>query len=109
MPTIRFPSILYSGSTSLTVTLFSGNAGQQIAIRMQSEDFDTALFLRGPDGQFVGASFDCQGDGTNSCIPFDTLQGGRLSLPSTGTYTIEATTSSIGATGSYSLTVSEEE
>lgn len=82
---------------------FTGNAERQISIQMQSGDFDTRLTLYGPDGRFLDSNNDCPGDGTNSCIPDDTLQGGRLSLPSTGTYTITAS----GATGNYSLTVSE--
>jgi len=86
---------------------FSGNEGQQISIRMQSVEVDTFLFLVGPDGELVDSNDDCPGDGLNSCIPFNTLEGGFVILPSDGTYAIEATSFGSGQTGSYSLTVSE--
>ena len=52
---------------------FSGNSGQQISILLESEDFDTFIFLVGPDGLLVNANDDCLDGGRNSCLPFDHL------------------------------------
>ncbi|MGH7965480.1 MAG: pre-peptidase C-terminal domain-containing protein, partial [Candidatus Binatia bacterium] len=87
---------------------FSGTAGQPLVIRLQSQNFDTVLTLIGPDGQIVDSNDDCPGDGVNSCIPSGALSGQVVSLPSTGTYTIEVTSFAPQATGGYSLTVSDE-
>jgi hypothetical protein len=46
---------------------------------------------------------DCPGAGLNSCIPINAVSGDALTLPSSGTYRIEATSYVQGVTGSYSL------
>jgi beta-propeller repeat-containing protein/BACON domain-containing protein/all-beta uncharacterized protein/S-layer family protein len=79
---------------------FSGTAGQGVAISL-SAGYDTYLYLVAP-GNSVIASDDDGGGGTNSRIPAGT---GFFALPTSGTYTIEATTLSINQTGPYTLTL----
>jgi V8-like Glu-specific endopeptidase len=78
---------------------FSGTARQQVAIQLTSSTFDTFLYLIGPDGRVL-ARDDNGGGGTNSRIP---PGSGYYTLPSSGTYTIEVTSYSPNATGSYTL------
>ena len=81
---------------------FNGTTGQQIAISMSSGTFDTFLFLRRPDGTVLTQDDD-GGGGTNSRIP---ASSGFLTLPTTGVYTILASSFSPSTTGSYALTLS---
>ena len=76
---------------------FSGVAGQQITVSLSSSAFDTYLYLLGPGGQFLTQDDD-GGGGTNSRIV--------ITLPSTGTYTIESTSFPQNVIGSYSLSLS---
>lgn len=79
---------------------FTGTAGQQIAITM-SGAFDTFLYLVGPTGTQL--TFDDDGGGgTNSRIP---ATSGFFSLPSSGTYTIQASAFALGTGGSYTLSL----
>jgi hypothetical protein len=84
---------------------FSGTAGQQIFIAMSSGTFDTYLFLDSPSSQTI-AQDDDGGGGTNSRIP---ANAGFLTLPSSGSYRIFATSFSAsgatGSTGSYSISL----
>lgn len=80
---------------------FTANAGQSIAIDMSSTQFDTYLYLIGPSGSVV-ASDDDGGSDTSSRIPSGS---GAFTLPTTGTYTIEATSFLPQATGTFSLTL----
>jgi len=76
---------------------FNASLNQVVTIRMRSSQFDTYLFLVQPDGStLLALNDDCLGDGLNSCL-YD------VTLPVVGTYTIEATSFTTGATGSYSL------
>lgn len=79
-----------------------------MAIRLQSPDFDTMVFLAGPNGLLVASNDQCPQDGNNSCIPANAVNNGVIPLPRTGTYTIEVTSYFEQATGSYTLTVTEE-
>jgi hypothetical protein len=81
---------------------FSGTAGQQVAIQLTSSAFDTFLYLIGPEGRVL-AQDNNGGGGTNSRIP---PGSGYYTLPSSGTYTIEVTSYSPNATGSYTLSLS---
>ena len=85
---------------------FIGTAGQQIAIAMNSVEFDTFLFLNNPSNQTI-AQDDDGGGGTNSRIP---AFNGFFILPATGTYRIYATSYSpdgqTGSTGTYSISLS---
>lgn len=62
---------------------FSGFAGQSVTIDMQSEDFDTLLYLFGPDGSRISSNDD-NDDSTNSRIE-------GFELPEDGVYLIFAT------------------
>jgi len=79
---------------------FTGTAGQGVAITL-SAAFDTYLYLVGPDNAILVADDD-GGGGTNSRIPEGS---GFFTLPTIGTYTIEATSISINQTGAYTLTL----
>jgi trimeric autotransporter adhesin len=77
---------------------FSGTGGRIATITMSSSNFDTYLYLRDQAGTVI-RSDDDGGGGTNSRISF--------TLPSTGTYTIEATSYSTYSTGAYTLTFTQ--
>ncbi|HMY75889.1 MAG TPA: NF038122 family metalloprotease, partial [Blastocatellia bacterium] len=79
---------------------FTGTAGQRIAIGLESNAFDAYLFLL--FGQNIVEENDDGGGGTNSRIPANT---GFLTLPSSGTYVIAATSYDAGETGNYSLSL----
>jgi subtilase family serine protease/subtilisin-like proprotein convertase family protein len=81
---------------------FTGTAGQQVAIAMNSTALDTYLFLlQGTGSSFtVLASNDDSGNSLNARVPANT---GFLTLPATGTYTIEATSFGAGAVGAYTV------
>ena len=84
---------------------FSGTAGQQVAIQMDSSVFDTYLYLVNLNNELIDEDDD-GGVSINSRIPADS---GFLTLPATGTYRIYATSFSFdgvsGSTGAYSLTL----
>ena len=81
---------------------FDGAAGQQVAIRLSSTEFDTHLSLIAPGGAVI-AQDDNGGGGTNSRIP---PGAGYFTLPSAGEYIIEVTSALPKAAGSYELTLS---
>jgi len=85
--------------------IFSGSTGQSVSLRVQSPAFDTVLVLIGPDGRIVDDNDDCFGDRPNSCLPYDILEGGRLSLPSSGSYTVEVSSYFAEEGGDYTLTI----
>ena len=74
---------------------FQGRAGQQVDIVMESETFDTYVFVRGPNG----FSRDNDDDGT--------IHRSRITvaLPADGQYYVYATSFAAGSTGRYRLTV----
>lgn len=74
---------------------FDGEAGQAMTIELQSEEFDTLLLLKGPDGETL-TSNDDYGGTFNSTIVLD--------LPESGTYSAIAT-SFDGKGGSYQIEV----
>jgi len=77
---------------------FSGTAGQQVAILATSTEIDGYLYLLGPSGEVIAS--DNEGGGShNPRIP---AGSDYLTLPSTGTYTVELTTEGID-TGAYTL------
>ena len=85
---------------------FSGTAGQQIRIELSTPsnlNFDTYLYLIGPNGNVVAENDDIDlGDILNSRIP--NSDTGFFTLQETGAYRIEATTYDQNATTSYTLT-----
>ena len=74
---------------------FEGDAGQTMTIELESEDFDTILLLKGPDGEII-TSNDDYGGTLNSTIVFE--------LPAAGTYSAVASSFS-GQGGSYQIEV----
>ncbi len=98
---------VFAGTTrNLDVYSFSGTAGQQIAISLNSSAFDAYLYLVNPSSQII-AQDDDGGGGTNSRIP---ATSGFFNLPAAGTYTIYATAFSAdgltGSTGAYTVSFS---
>jgi hypothetical protein len=79
------------------VYTFSGQAGDEVIIRMTSDDFDSYLTLSDESG-FELTYNDDGGGNLNSLI-------GPFPLPETGTYTIEARSLGGTDTGSYTLTL----
>src|SRR6185436_18446433 len=86
---------------------FSGTRAQQVSISLTSPAFDTFLYLIGPatgtlpgqEGPVVTFNDD-SGNTFSSRIPPNT---GFFTLPSDGTYTIEATSFTGNVTGPYTL------
>ncbi len=74
---------------------FEGDAGQTMTIELESEDFDTILLLKGPDGEVI-TSNDDYGGTLNSTIVFE--------LPEAGTYSAVASSFS-GQGGNYQIEV----
>jgi len=73
---------------------FQGRAGEQVSLRMMSQDFDAYLMIRGPDG------FSEENDDS---VESDTSAGLSLRLPTTGTYNVTATSYETGESGRYQL------
>ena len=78
---------------------FSGTAGQQISVALNSTAVDGFLILHSPTGDTTVSDND-GGGGTNARIP---LGSGTLTLTETGIYTIEASTWNSFETGAYTL------
>jgi len=81
---------------------FNASAGQQVAVLLRSATFDTYLYLLGPSGAVIAEDDDGGGgtDGTDSRIP---PGSGFFTLPSSGTYIIEATSFGQNVTGNYTV------
>lgn len=75
---------------------FDAQAGENIAVSMESTEFDTLVFLISPSGTYWYN--DDGGDGTNSLL--------NVTANMTGTYTVYATSAYTWDTGSYSLEIS---
>jgi len=84
---------LTSGEYADTYT-FTGTAGDRIALTVSSSEFDTYVFIRGPNE--FGDDNDDGPDGTNSRI--DTV------LPADGEYTVTVTSYQAEETGAYQFT-----
>ena len=82
---------------------FTGTAGQRVAIRADSNIFDTFLYLIDPTGAVV-ASNDNGSYRTDARIPAGT---GFFTLPSSGTYQVEVLSAvSASAIGAYTISLS---
>ncbi len=84
------------------VYTFTGSAGQQVAVSMNSTAFDTFLFLLNPNETELARNDDVVNGNTNSRIP----PSGTVTLPSAGTYSILANSFDPAQTGSYTVTLS---
>ena len=92
---------LSPGGSFFDAYTFGGTAGQQVSITMTSLQFDTYLYLLQPGETTITVSTiqdDDGGGGTDSRI--------SVTLAATGTFTVVATSFLPGATGSYSLSLS---
>jgi hypothetical protein len=80
---------------------YRGHAGEQVRIRMESDDFDTYVAIgtmEGGCGDFEEiATMDDGGDGTNTLL--------EITLPEDGEYVIRANSFSADQTGDYTLVV----
>jgi hypothetical protein len=79
---------------------YQGRAGEQLTIRMDSDDFDTYLAIGRMEecGEFEEiATMDDGGEGTNTLL--------EVTLPEDGEYVIRANSFSADETGSYTLVV----
>jgi hypothetical protein len=75
-----------------------GRAGDRVSIVLESDDFDSYLYLAGPGLDGVRTDDDGAG-GLNSLI--------ELTLPADGPYQVVASALSSGSTGAYTLRVEE--
>jgi hypothetical protein len=102
--TLQSPDCTLDDGSFYDIYTFNGTAGQQVAMQL-SANFDTFLFLVGPDGDELAR--DDNGTGTsNARIPAIVANFGAspsARLPQTGTYRIIANSAAAGATGSYTL------
>ncbi len=76
---------------------FSGEAGQEVRIQLESSDFDTYLILIGPDDQPLAENDDRTSGDTNSELV--------LNLPATGTYRLVANALDSRGRGDYQVAV----
>jgi predicted Zn-dependent protease len=76
---------------------FSGEAGQEVRIQLDSSDFDTYLILIGPDDQPLAENDDRTSGDTNSELV--------LNLPATGTYRVVANAFDSRGRGDYQVAV----
>jgi hypothetical protein len=89
---------LDSGEFYEALTL-RGSTGQGLTIRMESDQFDTYLMLRGPGGFTIDNDDGGADEGTNSRI--------EVALPADGEYTVLATSYAPGETGRFTIRVEE--
>ncbi|MBC7932910.1 MAG: DUF4214 domain-containing protein [Rubrivivax sp.] len=93
-------------TAAIDLYTFTARAGQRIRIAMTATgaNLDTFLYLFGPDGTIVAENDDIVlGTDTDSRIPVN----GFFTLPTTGIYTIEATSFSNDETGAYTLALTD--
>lgn len=81
------------------VHTFTGTEGQAVAIEMISEAFDTYLIVFDPEGNRIAENDD--GDDSNARV--------WLTLPTTGIYTVWATSYGSGEVGNYRLSWRKDE
>jgi hypothetical protein len=79
---------------------FEGQSGQSVNIELSSDDFDTYLVLRTPDGK-IETNDDDDGNSSGSRIESE--------LSVSGTYTVRVTSYSAGETGAYQLRILQSE
>jgi hypothetical protein len=92
-------AVLETDGSFYELWTYRGRAGEELRIRMDSEDFDTYLAIgRMQGGEFEEiATMDDGGDGTNTLL--------EITLPEDGEYVIRANSFSADETGDYTLAV----
>jgi uncharacterized protein (TIGR03437 family) len=80
---------------------FNASSGQAVVVSLTSADFDTYLYLLDANGSVISQNDDT-GPSGNSRIP---TGSGFFTLPSSGTFTIEATSFSNNGLGNYTLSL----
>jgi Na+/H+-dicarboxylate symporter len=78
---------------------FTAAAGQQVAIVVTASDFNSSLYLFGPNGSVIARNDDGAGD-TGSRIPSG---DGFYRLPENGAYIVEVTSFSPSAHGKFTI------
>ena len=95
-------SPIFDGAYYSDLYYFTASAGQRVAFQLSAAAFDAYLTLIGPDGEIV-AEDDDGGGGTDARIP---ATSGFLTLPLTGSYLIEVSSSFEREIGAYKLSLS---
>ena len=85
---------LESDGSYFAIHRFEGVAGEIVSIELTSEEFDTYILLRDPNGNVITENDDGF-DGINSRIV--------IKLPESGTYSIVAKPYEVGETGKYEV------
>jgi hypothetical protein len=80
---------------------FTASAGQEVSIAYTPSGFAPYVYLIGPDGEVVGQAHS-DFSGQTARIPSG---AGFLTLPTSGAYIIEVTSTYTGSTGTYTLRV----
>ncbi len=89
-------TVAQDGSLFDTYT-FTGEVGQQVAIALESQDFDTYLLILDANQAVIDANDDVSSGNTNSAL--------NLTLPYTGTYTVIVNAYDSSGRGNYRLSV----
>ena len=79
---------------------FDGESGQQVSIRLKSDDFDPYIILIGPEGQRA-ENDDLDGDRNLSGLE-------EMELEDTGVHEVIVTSYQVGETGDYELEIDLE-
>lgn len=90
-------NVLASDGSLYDEHTFEGITGQSTTISLESPDFDTYLFLIGPDGDVVAENDDVSSDDLNSEL--------TVTLEADGVYTIVTNGFDAQSQGSYTLTM----
>lgn len=94
-------SPIYGTNFYADLWYFTAKAGQQVALQLNSTEFDAYLALISPDGDLLDEDDD-GGGGLNARIP---ITNGFVTLPQDGTYIIEASSASADELGKYTLSL----
>jgi hypothetical protein len=89
----RSSDVLPSDNSYFNAYTFEGKAGQQVAIEMNSSEFQPYVILLSPDGENL-AQGNSNGSSNTKLV---------TSLPADGIYTVLANASQAGQTGNYNL------
>ncbi|HEY9647496.1 MAG TPA: trypsin-like peptidase domain-containing protein [Chroococcidiopsis sp.] len=80
---------------------FQGRQGQQVTIRLESNEFDPYLIVFGPDGQVLDQNDDSCTSATPGCLNSELV----ITLPANGTYRVFANAYDSSGRGRFLLTV----